>query len=50
MQKYSYAILTILLFNYVEIILLICLYTPENKKHKAVSYLCVGGESDKVEG
>lgn len=33
-----------------EIIALICLYTPENKKHKAVSYPCVGGGSDKVKG
>lgn len=50
MQKYNYAELAILFFNNVEIIAIICLYTPENKKHKAVSYPCVGGESDKVVG
>lgn len=33
-----------------EIIALICLHTPENKKHKAVSYPCMGGGSDKVKG
>lgn len=48
-MQYDYTVLAIVFCNNVEIILLICLYTPENKKHKAVSYPSVGGESDKVE-